>query len=322
MKQLTAILLCGLLALSLAACGGASGNSGATASASSAAVQEVPAAEEDMEMTVEATEGSLGADGQWQLPADRKIIKDMQITMETKTFDDTLEGVNALLEEQGGYVESSYQSNGSWDGGGSRYASITARIPAQALDGTAEALAQLGHVTDQSQQARDITDQYYDADARLASLQTQEDRLLELLSQAGTLEDMITLEEALSQVRYEIESLTAQLRRYDSQVAYSTLNLEILEVSDLSVVRSTPVSFGQKAANAAQDSLRLVLEVGQFLILTLITLLPLLVVVLVVVLVVLAIVRAVRRRRRKTPTPAPWQGKQPPSEPPAPPSQP
>lgn len=316
MKKLTAILLCGMMALSLTACGASSGGGAAMmdSAASAVAVQEAPGAE--TAYPEEAADASLGGDGQWQPPQDRKIIKDMQITMETKEFDKTVEGIKALIQEQGGYVENSYQSNGSWDGGGSRYTSITARIPAEALDGTAQSLEELGHVTDRSEQVQDITDSYYDADAHLTSLKAQEERLLELLSQAQTLEDMITLENALTQTRYEIESLTAQLRRYDSQVAYSTLTLEIREVSDLTVVRDTPVSFGQKAANAAEDSLRLLVNVGQFLILSLITLAPLAIVILVAVLVIVAIVRAVRRRR-KTPPPAPWTNKQPPAEPPA-----
>ena len=303
MKQLIVLLLSGAMVLSLAACGGNSGANG-TASASSTAVASVEEAAVADDAALPSAQANLsGETGSWEAPADRKIIKTMSITLETQTFDETLEEVRGLIDEAGGYVESSYQSNGSWNGNHSRYVSITARIPTQALDSTAQGLETLAHVTDRSEEAQDITDQYYDADAHLAALEAQEQRLLELIAQAETLEDLITLENALTEVRYQIESLTALLRRYDSQVAYSTLNLELHEVSDLTVVRDTPTSFGEKVAAAGEESIRLLVTVGQSLILGIVTLAPLAIVGLMIAAIVVLLVK--RLRRRKAP-PTPW----------------
>ena len=52
----------------------------------------------------------------------------------------------------------------------------------------------------------DITDSYFDAQARLDSLRQQEASLLEILSKAEKLEDVVQLQTALSDVRYQIES--------------------------------------------------------------------------------------------------------------------
>ena len=53
---------------------------------------------------------------------------------------------------------------------------------------------------------------------------------MELLSTAENMEDLLSIESKLSDIRYEIESYESQLRLLDNQIDYSTVHVEIFEV--------------------------------------------------------------------------------------------
>lgn len=95
---------------------------------------------------------------------------------------------------------------------------------------------------------QNVTDEYYDIEARLKSLRTQEERLLALLEQSGSLEDIVQLEQALSDVTYEIEKLTGTLRNYDSLIEYMTVTIDLREVTRETEVTQAPVTLGERIA--------------------------------------------------------------------------
>lgn len=334
MKKTICFLAFVLTAVMISACGGASLSAPASAAPASSSMSMAAPSNQNQELAILEEEGydiAAQADGgettqqittstSGAVPeANRKLVKTAYLSMETKEFDATLAKIKELIAAQGGYLELIDQYGGSsyYDDTLTQSASITARIPVDKLDGAVSSLSALGNVTQQSEQVEDISDTYFDSEAHLKSLKLQEERLLDILSKAQKLEDVITLEDALSRVRYEIESLTARLRRYDSQVSYSTLRLELQQVSDLSVVKNSPTTFGQKVQNAAGDSVRLLRSAAEGLVLTLVALAPLALVVGAIVALVLLILRAVRRRRGPKDPPAPWKGIQPPPPPPS-----
>lgn len=188
---------------------------------------------------------------------DRKIVKHSYLTLETKEFDTALGQLLAAITEQGGYIESQSTNGQSLMHRGAYYersASIQARIPADKLDSVTTAVGGIGNVTSKNESIDDITDSYFDSQARLDSLKLQEDRLLDILSKAEKLEDVISLERALSDVRYQIESLTATMRRMDSQIAYSYLNLDLREVVEYQPTTSAPKTLSEKIAASFKRS--------------------------------------------------------------------
>lgn len=189
--------------------------------------------------------------------AQRKIIRTMRITAETKAFDTATAAIEALCADLGGYIESSSRSGGSIRYSSSvvaRSASYILRIPAEKLDAFRAGMSGDINVVDESSKISDITDQYFDVDTRIATLKVEEERLLAMLEKATELEYLITLEQRLSEVRYEIESYTGTLRRYDSQVAYSTVHLNLDEVVEYTEVIETPKTFGQQLSIAFRES--------------------------------------------------------------------
>lgn len=170
-----------------------------------------------------------GAAGTYLLET-RKLIRNVQMTLQTTDFDKTMNAVSSKIEEFGGYVQSSQITGKGYDYKGDRSSYMVARIPSDKLKQFLNASEGFGNVINKSESIEDVTMQYTDTEARRKSLQIEFDRLLALIDKADKLEDIIKLEERLSQVRYQMDSLTAQLKVLENQITYSTVSMEIHEV--------------------------------------------------------------------------------------------
>jgi len=169
--------------------------------------------------------------------AGRKLITTMTLSAETEYFDDLMGNLERQVEELGGYIENSNQWNGSVDYYGNRRsnrsASLTIRIPAEKLDGFVALMEENSNITNKSREVEDVTLAYVDLESHKKALLTEEERLLELLEMAETVEDLISIEDKLANVRYQLESMESQLRTYDNKINYSTVYLDIQEVERL-----------------------------------------------------------------------------------------
>ena len=182
-----------------------------------------------------------------------KIIKTAEVIAETKDFDKALTELEQTVKALGGYVEASSIRGTGYNTKESRAADYTLRIPAEKLD---EFLAQAGtlvHVTKSSSTATDVSGTYYDIEARLSVLETERQVLEQMLSQTTNVTNMISIEQRLYDVIYEIESYKTMLKVYDKKVAYSTVTLYVCEVEDLTVVKEEN-TFGSRFKAAFQES--------------------------------------------------------------------
>lgn len=227
----------------------------------------------------------------------RKLIKTVNLEVETENFDELMKTVNEKIEGLGGYVESSYVYNGSKYRENNRHADLTLRIPAENLSAFLSAMDENSNVTSKNENVEDVTLQYVDMKSHKEALETEQDRLLELLAQAETVEDIITIEGRLSEVRYQIESMESQLRTLDNQVSYSTVYVYIEEVK-----RYTPVkeqTIGEKISTGFVESLY---DVGEGIVdfcVDFIINIPYLVIWAVVIILLLVVFKAIRKRHAK-----------------------
>ena len=134
------------------------------------------------------------------------------------------------------------------------------RVPAEQFADFCAQVGTLCHVTWQNDTAEDISEQYYDTQSRLETAQIKLARLQELLKKAQNMEDIISIESAISETEYEIERLSGTVRHYDALVDYATVTLELNEVYRLSGTEDAPKSFGEKLGNAFTDGLAAVRE--------------------------------------------------------------
>jgi hypothetical protein len=165
---------------------------------------------------------------------DRKIIKNADISLEVQDFKNQFDAVQRMAEEAGGYVESSrsYIRKHAAAEGEREFMEGEAviRVPSTEFGGCLDRIAALGKVTNRSTYGSDITLQYMDIETRLKSKQVQQERLIEILSKAERVEDILNIENELNRVRTEIESLGTQLRGWDNLVQYSTIRVFMTEV--------------------------------------------------------------------------------------------
>ena len=254
MYLLTALLT---VALCTTACGSSSKETAASAAMDMAVTEEAKEEyypEEPAEM--ESGTGGVHANSTVaQTPqVNRKLIRTVDVNIETKEFDDVLSGIQTKVQELGGYIEQS-----SLDGGSAyyshynRYSDMTVRIPADQLDAFIANVKETANVTYISESTEDITLKYVDTESRKIALETERDRLLALLEKAETVEDIITIESRLSEVRYELESYASKLRTYDNQVDYSTVHIGIREVER--EVKTEPKTFWEEVAEEFSDTL-------------------------------------------------------------------
>ena len=171
----------------------------------------------------------------WQVPpyreTNRKLIKTVNMTVETEDYDGLLNTLDKKIAELGGYTEYfSTQGNSS-----NRYGSMTIRIPKEKLNTFLEMVEGVSNITYRQENVEDVTLDYVDVESRKKMLETEQQRLLELLETAESLDDILTIESRLTEVQYELDSKESQLRTYDNQIDYSTVYLDINEV-----VRYTP----------------------------------------------------------------------------------
>lgn len=163
----------------------------------------------------------------------RKLIRTVSLDVETTDFDNLLADIRQTISAQNGYIEQSDVSGTSISASSdrNRYAYLVVRIPSDKLDGFVSRMGEKGNITNRSENVQDVTLQYTDIESRKKSLTIEQERLWELLEKADTLEAVIALEERLSEIRYQLENFESQLRTYDNQVDYSTVHVNIREVT-------------------------------------------------------------------------------------------
>ena len=256
-----------LMAILLAA--GALFGCGAKAMAESDDAYRNPAAEsptysyngkgESLDVSIESTTTAIGTSGSTinlgALDPARKMIYTASYSIQTLAFDDSVDALNALTAELGGYVENSRLSGAaSGDYYETRRATYTLRIPAANLQAFLDRVGTVGTVISESLSGRDVTLEYIDTESRLTALRAQETRIIELLAGATDLQYVLEIERELSDIRYQIESYTSQLNRLDSLISYSTVELTLSEVYSVTEPKPEPQSFGDKLAETFRAS--------------------------------------------------------------------
>ena len=299
---------------SLVSVGG--GSAGSTAEDASAPVAP-DAGGADEALTQEGARDTGQLDGA-SLPlteaaADRDIITSASATVVVEDVTEAAGDIAASAEAHGGYVESMsigqsgqvypvepgvvYDSTYPYPYPSPDGAWITVRVPADELSTVVDELAGLGDVTASSVNRQDVTEQTIDLQARIDAAQASVDRLIELMSQAGDLADLIAAEAALAERQATLESYQQQLESLENQVTMSTLTVTL--VPETEAVEADPAGFADGLAagwNGLVSTLNGIVVAFGFL-------LPWLAVAGIAALIVWGVVRLIKRPRTRPVTP-------------------
>ena len=225
----------------------------------------------------------------------RKLIRTIDLNLQTQDMDGLLSTIDQRVSELGGYIESSWQS-GAEGYTNSRSADIRVRMPAERTDEFLETALTGAVVTYRSESTEDVTLRYTDMEARMEALRIEQERLMELLAEAESIDSVIAIESRLSDVRYEIESIGSQLRSYDDLVTFDTITISIAEVK---VIESGgEASFSDRVRTGFAKNLTELSKGLEDLLILFIINLPLILILAVFAVLIYIIVKMTGRRRK------------------------
>ena len=238
MKRLFTITLALLLLLGLLAGCGAKEEAAAPEAAPEAAPMEPMGEEVLFDESASETGGNSTT-----LPENQKLIRTVYMDAETQSMTELLAWMDGRVAALGGYYEqkSVYRRGSRDDGSFYHSGDFMIRIPAQNLDQFVSLVGENANVTSSSESTENVTLTYVSTQSRVIALETEQQRLLELLENAENMEDLLTIEARLTDVRWELENYASQLRVLDNQVNYSTIHLDIWEVDEPTVIAERTV---------------------------------------------------------------------------------
>ncbi|MGN8026008.1 DUF4349 domain-containing protein [Microbacterium sp. 22242] len=228
----------------------------------------------------------------------RDIVRTGSATVQVRDVRAAADGLRALAEKHGGFVESQQIGSAQAARGGDGIVPtpadgwVTLRVPAADLTAVMDALRTQGTVLSTSIGQNDVTATTTDLRAQVSSLTTSVDRLTQLMSQASSVADLLAAETALTDRQAQLQSAQQQLKDLESQVDMSSVQVTLVREAPAT---ADPAGFGDGIAAGWHGLIvslnALVIAIG--------FLLPWLAVALVVVLAVWGILRLRRARRAR-----------------------
>lgn len=334
--RLISVLLAAALALSLAACSGANADNKAT---STAAYHSQTATEEAYEYP-ENGSAFLGSDqlpeaartaegGEGAAQAEQKLIYTADARLETKDIEPALNFLYQKISEFGCVIESeqvynidakAVKNEGYYFSSGNPEADFSIRVPAEHYEAFLKGLksdTDVLYVQRVTSSVQNLTRTYYDLQARISTLRGEEEWLTQYMSEAQNVSEMLEIKDRLTEVQYEIEQLTTHVNTIDYDADYSTVHIELVQVS--SYTESRDATFSERLSGYFEGSGATFLSTMEGILEALIYLLPFLALGGVVAFVIVKLVKATNRRKAKKHPPFSTgpQSFQPPQQPPA-----
>ena len=292
MKRKWSTFICLLLGICiLVGCGASSKTNMASPSAPKSEAYSVETTASAAAEAYEPEEAGYSADG--TVRDVRKVIVSMEYTIETEDIEMSVATLETIVESCGGYVESSTSDFREEYGA---FANFIVRIPSDKVGSLGTSLERVGAITQSSRSSDDVTDEYYDIDARIQAKEAQYQRLLSMIDMAETLEDLMILESELASVSGELDSLKGRIQRYDNLVSYSKVTVYIREI--IEEQEPEKVKYGTQVSDAVKGSLNGIANVFKTLGIVLIWLLPYIIIAAVVCLITLLATRKKRTAKK------------------------
>ena len=210
----------------------------------------------EMDVSGSTADSAGGMESSVYQDPNAKLIREAELRIQTTDFDKTISALEETVNQMGGYFQNAILYGGSHrDVNADRRGEYIIRVPTERYVSFLSQSGELGYVTYRNESTRNIGEPYYDTQARLKTQKTKQERLLSLLEKAETMEDIISLETALSEVEYEIEQLSSTLNHYDSLVNFAAIRLELYEVYEVKEESGVTNSLGERMAKGVTSSL-------------------------------------------------------------------
>lgn len=238
-----------------------------------------------------------------------KIIYSGNVVLETKEYDKDKKELQALIKQYNCLIDNQdesnrntnwYYSSSSYVGRNSnnRVLNINFRVPVEQFDSfVADLNALNSHVTRFSINSNDVTRTYNQNNDRIESLETQQARLLEMMSQANSVTELLEIESRLSDISYQLKSLNNRNNDIDYDVQYSPFYVTLTEVEYYQEVE--PPTYGERFKNSISESWEQFVEFFEDLSIVLVFAVPFLIVIAIIVVIIIVIVKSSKAKKRK-----------------------
>jgi hypothetical protein len=228
---------------------------------------------------------------------DRKIIRNANLTLEVSGVSNSQQKLMSIAEAHQGFVVTSESTvRNPQDQKPETTVNLVVRVPAAQFGSAMDAIRAVGvRVIQEKITGQDVTEEFMDLDARIKNQKALEIQFIEIMKRAGGVDDALSVQRELADVRTQIEKLEGRKRYLENQSSLSTINVT-LQPPALAIVNAT--GFWYSVKTAFSDGLDVALGIILFLIRAVIALTP------VLILIVLPLALLVRfglkfGRRRK-----------------------
>jgi hypothetical protein len=182
----------------------------------------------------------------------RKIIYDGQVDLVVESVDPIAKKVSTLVQDAQGFIA---EMSVTGSPGSRRSMQWKFRIPVERFDTFVDAIVSLGELERNNRTSQDVTEQYYDLEARIKNKKVEEQTLNKILQErSGKLEDVLKIEIELSRVRGEIEQLEGKRRVLENLAALATLTLNVREREKYAPPAPAVADFSTQIARTWADS--------------------------------------------------------------------
>lgn len=254
----------------------------------------------------ELVDGTTDANGNKIKLVEEKLVYRCQLDIETKNYAEDKENLMKLISEYEGIIQNSneYDSDDFWYSSdhvktsGTKTLNLQVRIPSEKYKEFIGTVGTIGKVKRNSQQVDNISYDYYNTQADIEQLKIQEQRLLEMMEQAYTIEDMITVEDRLSEVQNELSKLQTKLVGLDTDVAYSYVDIELEEVFEYSATEVEKPGFFKRLGKEIVDGFKAMIQIFEDIILFIVGAVPRLIPFAVFGFIVYKIIKVYRRNHK------------------------
>lgn len=209
-------------------------------------------------------------DADAEAPVERKITRKASLVMVVSNVNDSYNVIQSIVKENGGYIQNAdiHTSDGLVR------STLILRVPAAKLEEILPDLELLGQVEGKNISGQDVTEEYYDTAARKVNLESQEKRLLELYNKAETVKDLLEIENELTRVRGEIESLQGRLNVLDNLISMATITVELRAPGSISTGATLKEPLGTRLKAAWRMGVNGLVNLSESLIVLVVVLLP------------------------------------------------
>ena len=217
------------------------------------------------DQTEKVTLTQLDKSGETTEAADRKIIRNAEITIEVPSTTDAQHQVTSIAETRGGFVVTSEAKQRESNDPAQRTLDIklVVRVPSNQFGRAFDEIKKLaGNTPSENVTSQDVTEDFIDLEARIKTQKALEVQFLEIMRQANKISDALEVQRQIAEVRTDIEKLEGRKRFLENRSSLSTINVNIQTPKP--VIAVTETGFRQSLREAVSDSISLASDLVLF----------------------------------------------------------